>query len=195
MSAFETKADLQCLFDALRGSARPDASAVKNQRANIDSWQDPMMAIGLRGLLCYCWSSLRLGKTKRNKAKQLGWGAKKCFLHSRWRPAGNRQNAETKENIRKLNFMAKKPKPSLQLVRSDEASTGTQPRRDVGVHGRKLWDDVMREYAIEDSGGLEMLAQACQALDRAEALREEIDRDGAVIRARGMAKDHPALST
>jgi hypothetical protein len=44
-----------------------------------------------------------------------------------------------------------------------------------------------------DAGGIEMLAQACQALDRAEALREEIDQDGAVIRVRGTIRDHPAL--
>ena len=89
--------------------------------------------------------------------------------------------------------MAKKPKPSLKLIGSDGASTGTQPPRDIGPYGRKLWDQVMREYAIEDAGGIEMLAQACQALDRAEALREEIDQDGAVIRVRGTIRDHPAL--
>jgi hypothetical protein len=38
-----------------------------------------------------------------------------------------------------------------------------------------------------------MLALACQALDRAEALRREIERDGAVLRVRGTVKDHPAL--
>ena len=47
--------------------------------------------------------------------------------------------------------------------------------------------------SIEDYGGIEMLAQACQALDRAEALRREIERDGEVLRLRGTIKDHPAL--
>ena len=89
--------------------------------------------------------------------------------------------------------MAKKPKPPLKLVGSDGASTGAEPPRNIGPYGRKLWDQVMREYAIEDAGGIEMLAQACQALDRAEALREEIDQDGAVIRVRGTIRDHPAL--
>ena len=59
--------------------------------------------------------------------------------------------------------------------------------------GRSLWDRVMSEYDITDSGGLEMLCQACQALDRAEALRSEIDRDGEVIRVRGSIREHPAL--
>jgi hypothetical protein len=51
----------------------------------------------------------------------------------------------------------------------------------------------MSEYAIEDSGGLEMLALACEALDRVADLRAEIERDGAVVRTRGIVKDHPAL--
>jgi len=51
----------------------------------------------------------------------------------------------------------------------------------------------MSEYDIQDSGGLEMLLQACAALDRAESLREQIDQDGEVIRLRSMVRDHPAL--
>jgi hypothetical protein len=58
--------------------------------------------------------------------------------------------------------MAKKPKPSLKLIGSDGTSTGTQPPRNIGPYGRKLWDQVMREYAVEDAGGIEMLAQACE---------------------------------
>jgi hypothetical protein len=38
-----------------------------------------------------------------------------------------------------------------------------------------------------------MLAQACQALDRAETLRSEIERDGEVLRLQGTVRDHPAL--
>jgi hypothetical protein len=89
--------------------------------------------------------------------------------------------------------VAKKLKPPLKLVGSEGSTTGTEPPRNIGTYGRQLWNAVMREYAIEDAGGLEMLAQACQALDRAEALREEIDSDGAVIRVRGTIRDHPAL--
>ena len=89
--------------------------------------------------------------------------------------------------------MAKKPKPPLKLIGADGASNWAEPPRNVGTYGRKLWDQIMRDYSIEDAGGLEMLAQACQALDRAEALCEEIERDGAVIRVRGTVKEHPAL--
>jgi hypothetical protein len=52
---------------------------------------------------------------------------------------------------------------------------------------------VQSEYGIQDSGGLEMLQQACSALDLAENLRSEIALDGPVIRTRGTVRDHPAL--
>ena len=50
----------------------------------------------------------------------------------------------------------------------------------------------MSEYEISDSGGLEMLQQACAACDRAEMLASEIALDGGpVIRTRGVIRDHP----
>ena len=83
-------------------------------------------------------------------------------------------------------------KPSLKLVKPSPV-TGSQPSRPLGKAGGALWRTIMTDYEIADSGGLEMLLQACAALDRAENLRLEIDRDGEVIRTRGTVKDHPAL--
>ncbi len=40
------------------------------------------------------------------------------------------------------------------------------------------WDKVLAEYVINDIAGLETLTTCCQALDRAEALRKQIDKDG-----------------
>jgi hypothetical protein len=57
--------------------------------------------------------------------------------------------------------------PSLKLV-SGPRSTIPEPPRTLGEPGRSLWDRVMAEYDIADSGGRELLALACQALDRAE---------------------------
>jgi len=51
----------------------------------------------------------------------------------------------------------------------------------------------MTTYNIRDSGGVELLTLACQALDRAESLRERIDVDGEVIHVRGNLKEHPGL--
>src|SRR5258708_39682022 len=81
--------------------------------------------------------------------------------------------------------------PPLGLLSNPAASP--PPPRSMGGHGQSLWNRVMAEYQIEDCGGLEMLAQACQALDRAEALRGEIERDGEALRVRGTVRDHPAL--
>ena len=47
--------------------------------------------------------------------------------------------------------------------------------------------------AIEDPGGIELLAQACAALDRVEALAERINADGEIIVVRGVPKPHPCL--
>jgi P27 family predicted phage terminase small subunit len=83
-------------------------------------------------------------------------------------------------------------KPPLQIVPTLYPS-GPEPPRTLGDHGRALWDRVVAEYDIADVAGAEMLAQCCTSLDRAEALRAEIERDGPVIRVRGQIKDHPAL--
>jgi hypothetical protein len=83
-------------------------------------------------------------------------------------------------------------KPPLTLV-PDQPGTSINPPRTVGNHGRSLWDRVMSTYDIRDSGGIELLTLACQALDRAESLRERIDVEGELIQCRGVLKEHPGL--
>jgi hypothetical protein len=81
--------------------------------------------------------------------------------------------------------------PKLSIV--SPGANGIAPPRPLDVHGMALWDRVMAAYRIEDEGGIELLAQACAALDRAEALAEAIAQDGAVIRSKsGGPKSHPA---
>jgi len=72
-------------------------------------------------------------------------------------------------------------------------TTWAEPTRNLSKHGRALWDRVMSEYDIHESGRVEMLMQACEAQDRIAKVRQEIDEDGEVIRARGQVKEHPAL--
>jgi hypothetical protein len=89
--------------------------------------------------------------------------------------------------------MVKKPqKPPLKLV-TEMAVTDIEPPRNLGNCGRSLWDRIMAEYDIQDAGGIELLLLACEGIDRIGMLREEIQRDGAVIRVRGVVKEHPAL--
>ena len=79
--------------------------------------------------------------------------------------------------------MPKNPaQPALSIVSPE--TTGGPPPRELGQHGRKLWDEVQAAYGITDRGGVELLAQACQAADRAEALAEAIARDGSVVYSR-----------
>ena len=87
--------------------------------------------------------------------------------------------------------MPKTPgRPPFSIV--SPATTGGSPPRDLGQHGRKLWDAVQREYGITDRGGIELLAQACAALDRAEGLAAATATDGAIIYNRtGVPKSHP----
>ena len=75
--------------------------------------------------------------------------------------------------------MAKKPRLTLMHpapTRPNRRASWTIP---AGTFGIKSSPNT----TLRISGGLEVLTQACQALDRAEALRSEIDRDGEVIRS------------
>jgi len=82
-------------------------------------------------------------------------------------------------------------KPPLTLVEPD-GTTVPPPPRDLGKPGRALWDAVQREFDVSDVCGVELLAQACSALTKAEALHAEIERDGPVLRDRRGIKDHGA---
>src|SRR5688500_3719936 len=85
-----------------------------------------------------------------------------------------------------------KAKTSLKVV-SQTLPDPASPPVNLGAPGAALWRAVMSEYDLHDSGGLAMLEQACRALDRAEECADCIRQDGAVIRVRGMVKDHPNL--
>jgi len=89
--------------------------------------------------------------------------------------------------------MPKTPeKPPFSIVAGE--TTAVSPPRALGPHGTALWNRVQAEYRITDCGGLELLCQACQALDRAESLAEAIARDGNVIYSRtGVPRSHPAV--
>jgi hypothetical protein len=88
--------------------------------------------------------------------------------------------------------MAQRPeKPPLSVA--DSAAIGIAPPRPLGETGRALWGSVQRIYQIDDAGGIELLAQACEASDRVAALAERINADGEVVQTRTGPKAHPAL--
>jgi hypothetical protein len=82
-------------------------------------------------------------------------------------------------------------KPPLTLVGS--TSTGVQPPRKLGKPGTLLWTGIQAEYVIDDRGGIELLAQACAALDRVEALAYYIQRDGEMLKTRNGLRVNPAV--
>jgi hypothetical protein len=82
-------------------------------------------------------------------------------------------------------------KPTLNVI--EPGTTSPQPPRPLGPHGQSLWQRVMAEYAIADTGGIELLTLAAQALDRAESLSECIVRDGEVTYTKAGPKAHPAI--
>jgi hypothetical protein len=82
-------------------------------------------------------------------------------------------------------------KPKLTVVGT--AATGLQPPRKLGQHGTSLWREIHAEYSVTDRGGAELLAQACAAIDRAEALAACVAHAGPVIRSKSGVRVHPAV--
>jgi hypothetical protein len=80
----------------------------------------------------------------------------------------------------------------LKLV-ATAAPKVAPPPRPLGKHGAKLWESVNLEFKIDDAGGVELLLSACQALDRAESCREQIDAVGEVISTKTGIREHPLI--
>jgi hypothetical protein len=79
----------------------------------------------------------------------------------------------------------------LKIAKSD--ALGLQPPRPLGKAGARLWKAVIGEYELADAGGVELLCLACQALDRAESCRTQIDRDGEMLKTKSGIREHPLL--
>lgn len=61
--------------------------------------------------------------------------------------------------------------------------------------GRALYRRIAGEYAITDAGGVAVLIQACEALDRLRDAQQIIKRDGPEVRDRfGQQRPHPMLA-
>lgn len=82
-------------------------------------------------------------------------------------------------------------KPALSVV--PPALTRPAPPRELGFHGRDLWEGVLAEFDIPDRGGLAVLAQACSLLDRATELALAIEKDGVMIPSSTGSRAHPAV--
>jgi phage terminase small subunit len=75
------------------------------------------------------------------------------------------------------------------------ASTGRNPPAHLSAEACTLWRRLRRDFVIDDGAGLALLRCACEALDRAQAARRQIDQDGALIDGRfGQRRAHPLLT-
>ncbi len=86
-------------------------------------------------------------------------------------------------------------RPSLSIASSSSAAVKlprNDPPRDLGKYGLDLWNRITNSYAIEDEGGRSVLAEACSAWERAERLRQQINRDGETIQTRPELEITPA---
>ena len=90
--------------------------------------------------------------------------------------------------------MEKKPRKVDLTMVANEPVSQPQPPRKLGKFGLSAWNALQAEFHITDAGGIEVLAQACAAIDRAEALRARIDAEGETIVTRSGLKAHPALT-
>src|SRR5215203_2068768 len=88
-------------------------------------------------------------------------------------------------------------KPDLRLVGSTTAKSSDlhAPPPSLGEAGRDLWRRIVTDYRIDDAGGIEMLAQACAAADRAETCAEHIRAEGEIVNTRSGPREHPLLKT
>jgi phage terminase small subunit len=77
----------------------------------------------------------------------------------------------------------------LKLI---DSSAGGPPRP-LGPAGQALWRRICGDYDISDAAGVELLTLACEALDRAQACREVIDRHGVaqVHKDSGVIRENP----
>jgi hypothetical protein len=64
----------------------------------------------------------------------------------------------------------------------------------LGKEGRGLWQRIQKDYQITDIGGVEVLRSICEVADTIAELKVIIGRDGAMIKMRGVLKEHPALA-
>lgn len=69
------------------------------------------------------------------------------------------------------------------------------PPKGLSAEAKRLWRQLLEEYAIEDAGGLAVLATGLEAFDRLRAAQKAIAAEGMTVTDRfGQHKAHPLLT-
>jgi hypothetical protein len=83
-------------------------------------------------------------------------------------------------------------KPPFAIVDAPPVTPPTPPRT-LGPTGQDLWARVQAEFVINDVGGVELLAQCCEAADLVQELAECVAREGKTLQTKTGLRAHPAL--
>ena len=83
-------------------------------------------------------------------------------------------------------------KPTLTVVDQPKPNPLAPPAI-LREAGRKLWQDLHRDFVLEDSGAHTMLLEICSAMDNLAEYDVEIGRDGVTIRTKSGVREHPLL--
>jgi Phage terminase, small subunit len=83
-------------------------------------------------------------------------------------------------------------KPPFAIVDAPPVTPPTPPRT-LGPTGQDLWTRVQAEFVISDVGGVELLAQCCEAADLVQELAECVAREGKTLQTKTGLRAHPAL--
>ena len=122
-------------------------------------------------------------------------GGEGIFILSLWRPDQRRNSRKSVSKIlrEKRDFFSSSERvytSVLNLITSIPWLTAMRmpsnlprPTRELGEHGLDLWTAVQSDYLIEDSAGIEVLMEACAALDRANPSRRKSRRTGRPFQA------------
>ena len=66
----------------------------------------------------------------------------------------------------------------------------------LSAEAKKLWDEILSEYSIDDAAGLHILRVSLEAFDRVQEARATIDTQGMTVTDKfGQIKPHPLLAT
>jgi hypothetical protein len=75
------------------------------------------------------------------------------------------------------------------------SSSTTAAPRHLPAAERRLWDQITASHRFDDAASLAALTTALEAHVRARKCREQIDRDGEIVRDRfGQLRAHPLLN-
>jgi P27 family predicted phage terminase small subunit len=70
------------------------------------------------------------------------------------------------------------------------------PPKHLSAEAKRLWANLRSEFTIDDSAGLLLLQNVCEAYDRLQDARAIIKREGLTVTDRfGQSKQHPAILT